>query len=63
LTAPASSDTFGIGERGRLKFLYPTFAFILFDSGSSRPITVVEKDETGEVTIYPACSEQHPFRE
>jgi hypothetical protein len=34
------------------------FAFILFESGSSRPITVVQKDETGEVTIYPMRSEQ-----
>jgi hypothetical protein len=29
-------------------------AFILFESGSCRPVTVVENDESGEVTLYQA---------
>jgi hypothetical protein len=28
------------------------FAFVLFESGRSRPVTVVEDDETNKVTLY-----------
>jgi hypothetical protein len=32
------------------------FAFVLFELGTARAVTVVQNDETGEVTLFPAPS-------